>query len=60
MKATAKICKVDAGIHTSLANRYDVRSVPKLLFFKNGAVKEQFIGSRITKDQLRARLEALV
>lgn len=60
MSATAKIAKMDAFANMPIASRYGVRSVPNLLFFKNGEVKDQFIGSRITKHQLRAKLEALV
>ena len=42
-----------------VAIRYGVRAVPNLLFFKNGEVKDQFVGSEITKEQMRAKLEAL-
>ena len=51
---------MDAFANMKLAAGYGVRSVPNLLFFKNGEVKDQFIGANITKDQLRAKLEALV
>ncbi len=60
MKGTAKICKIDAMANMKLAVGYGVRSVPNLLFFKNGEVKDQFIGARITKEQMRAKLEALM
>jgi thioredoxin 1 len=56
----AKVVKVDAVANTALAVRYGVRSVPNLLFFKNGEVKDQVVGANITKDQLQARLEALM
>ena len=56
----AKVAKIDAFANTALAVRYGVRSVPNLLFFKNGEVKDQFVGANITKDQLRAKLEALM
>lgn len=56
----AKVLKIDAVANTTLAARYGVRSVPNLLFFKNGEVKDQVVGANITKDQLRARLEALM
>jgi thioredoxin 1 len=56
----ARIGKVDVGAHMPLANRYGVRALPNLLFFKDGRVREQFIGSEITKDQLQAKLEALM
>jgi len=60
MRDSAKICKIDAVANMKLATSYGVRSVPNLLFFRNGEVKDQYLGGDITKDQLRARLEALV
>jgi thioredoxin 1 len=60
MKDAAKICKFDAGANPALATSYGIRSVPNLLFFKNGEVKDQFVGANITKDQMKARLAALV
>ena len=59
MAGIAKIGKVDVGNQMPIAVRYGIRSVPNLLFFKNGEVKDQFIGSEISKEQIRARLEAL-
>ena len=59
MKGTAKICKIDVAANIKLTASYGVRSVPNLLFFKNGEVKDQFIGASITKDQMRTKLEAL-
>jgi thioredoxin 1 len=56
----AKIVKMDAFANMSLASGFGVRSVPNLLFFKNGEVKDQFVGANITRDQLKARLEALM
>ena len=60
MAGKAKIGKVDIGSQMPLANRYGVRALPNLLFFKNGEVKDQFVGANITKDQMRAKLEALM
>jgi len=60
MKGTAKICKINVAANMKLTASYGVRSVPNLLFFKNGEVKDQFSGASITKDQMRAKLEALV
>jgi thioredoxin 1 len=56
----AKIVKMDAFANMRFASGFGVRSVPNLLFFKNGEVKDQFVGASITKDQLKARLEALM
>jgi thioredoxin 1 len=36
-----------------------VRSIPFLLFFKDGAVKDQIVGANVSKDQLKAKLLAL-
>lgn len=60
MAGIAKIGKVDVGSQMPIAVRYGIRSVPNLLFFKNGEVKDQFIGSDISQEQIRARLKALV
>ena len=56
---TAKIGKVNVDDARELAVKYNVRSIPLLLFFKNGEVKDQIVGASITKDQLKAKLEAL-
>ena len=56
----AKVVKMDAFANMRLASGFGIRSVPNLLFFKNGEVKDQFVGANITKDQLKARLEALM
>lgn len=55
----AKVAKMDAVAYLAVSSRYGVRSVPNLLFFKNGEVKEQFVGANITKQQMRQKLEAL-
>lgn len=60
MQGMAKIGKVDAAANMPLASSYGVRAVPNLLFFKNGEVKDQFIGADISKEQIRAKLEALM
>lgn len=60
MAGIAKIGKVNVGSQMPIAVRYGVKALPTLLFFKNGEVKDQFIGANITKDQLRAKLEALM
>jgi thioredoxin 1 len=56
----AKVVKMDAFANMRLASSYGVRSVPNLMFFKNGEVKDQFVGAAITKNQLKAKLEALM
>ena len=55
----AKIGKVNVDEVRDLAVKYNVRSIPLLLFFKNGEVKDQIVGASVTKDQLKAKLLAL-
>ena len=56
----AKVGKVNVDDARELAVKYNVRSIPLLLFFKNGEVKDQIVGASVTKDQLKAKLQALV
>lgn len=55
----AKVGKVNVDDARDLAVKYGVRSIPLLLFFKNGEVKDQIVGANVTKDQLKAKLLAL-
>lgn len=55
----AKVGKVNVDDARELAVKYNVRSIPLLLFFKNGEVRDQIVGANVTKDQLKARLTAL-
>ncbi len=59
MEDTAVIGKVNVDDAQALAAKYGVRSIPFLLFFKDGEVKEQVVGANITKDSLKQKLEAL-
>jgi thioredoxin 1 len=56
----AKVGKVNVDDARELALKYHVRSIPLLLFFKNGEVADQVVGASATKDQLKAKLLALV
>jgi len=55
----AKVAKVNVDDARDLAVKYNVRSIPLLLFFKNGEVKDQIVGASVTKDQLKAKLMEL-
>lgn len=55
----AKICKVNVDEETELASKFGVRSIPLLLFIKNGEVKDQVIGAGTSKDGLIEKLDAL-
>ena len=56
----AKVGKVNVDEARKLAAQYNVRSIPFLLFFKKGQVVDQIVGANVTKDQLKAKLIALV
>jgi len=59
LDGVAKVGKVNVDEARELAVKYNVRSIPLLLFFKNGEVKDQIVGTSVTKDQLKAKLQAL-
>ena len=57
--ATAKIGKVNVDHNQALAAEYGVRSIPLLLFFKDGEIKDQVLGAGTPKDALVKKLQAL-
>ncbi len=56
---TVKIGKVNVDENQALAAEYGVKSIPLLLFFKGGEVKDQVVGVT-SKDAIAAKLDALV
>jgi thioredoxin 1 len=57
-KGTAKVGKVDVDENQETAMNYNVRSIPTLLFFKDGEVVDQVMGA-VPKKQLSEKLESL-
>jgi len=55
----AKVGKVDVDENPQTAQQYGVRSIPTLLFFKNGEVQETLVGAS-GKKPLQNKLEELV
>jgi len=53
------ICKVDVDNNQGLAQKFGIRSIPTVLFFKDGEVAEQVVGA-LPKDQLAAKLDTLL
>ena len=51
--------KVEVDNAQALAAKYGVRSIPFLLFFKDGEVKDQIVGANVTKESLKEKLLAL-
>jgi thioredoxin 1 len=55
---TAVVTKINVDKNPGLAQKYGVRSIPTILFFKGGEVKDQVVGA-LPKDQFKARLDKL-
>lgn len=53
-----KIGKVNVDDAPNLAAKFNVRSIPMLVFFKDGVAKDTVVGVQ-SKDALAKRLEAL-
>jgi thioredoxin len=53
-----QIVKVDVDNSPGLSNRYGIRNIPTLLFFKGGEIKDQVVGLT-SKADLISRLESL-
>jgi len=55
----ATIAKVNTDEQQELAVKYGIRSIPAILFFKNGEVVDQMVGAA-SKDAFAEKLNALV
>jgi thioredoxin 1 len=54
----ATLAKVNVDEHPGLAARYGVRSIPTILFIRDGKVMDQVIGA-VPKTQLKKKLDAI-
>jgi thioredoxin 1 len=54
-----KITKLDVDSNNQTAGKYNIMSIPSLLFFKNGEVVDQVVGA-IPKSQLLQRIDKVV
>lgn len=55
----AKVCKVNTDEQEELSAQFGIRSIPTMLFFKNGEVVDQMVGAtseQVLKDKLNALL----
>ncbi|MFC1649996.1 thioredoxin [Candidatus Latescibacterota bacterium] len=55
----AVICKVDVDNNQALAQKYSVMSIPTILFFKDGEIKEQVVGA-LPKEQIAEKIDAIL
>lgn len=53
-----KVGKVNIDENTDLATEYGVRSVPTLLYFRDGELKEKIVGLQ-SKDQILSVLNSI-
>ncbi|MGI9268039.1 MAG: thioredoxin [Akkermansiaceae bacterium] len=50
-------CNLDDG--QAIAAKYGIRSIPTLLFFKDGEVKDQIVGANVTQGQISEKFQGL-
>lgn len=55
---TVTLAKVNVDENPGLAARYGIRSIPTILFVKDGKVRDQVVGA-VPKAQIQAKLAAL-
>ncbi|NVJ54233.1 MAG: thioredoxin [Campylobacteraceae bacterium] len=55
----AKICKVNTEEEQDLTVKYGIRSIPTILFFKDGEIVDQLIGTT-TKAALEEKLDKYI
>ena len=56
---TAKIVKLDVDQAKEVAIQYGVKSVPTLVFFKDGEIADKVVGAQ-PKAELKSKITALV
>ncbi|MBN1664208.1 MAG: thioredoxin TrxC [Deltaproteobacteria bacterium] len=56
---TAKIAKLNVDENTRIASEYGIRSIPTLMFFKDGEVADKLIGAH-PKEEIEKRLLSLI
>jgi thioredoxin 1 len=54
-----KIGKLDVDVNQQTAIKYGVRSIPTVLYFKDGEVKDMVIGA-VNKSVFKEKLEKLL
>ena len=56
MRGRCKVTKLDVDANIKTGSRFNVRSIPTLLFFKDGKVVDQIIGA-VPKTHIEAKLQ---
>jgi thioredoxin 1 len=52
-----KVCKIDIDSNPGVPPRYNIRGIPTLMLFKNGAVEATKVGA-LSRSQLAAFLDS--
>ena len=55
MGDAVKICKVNVDNNSEIAGKYEIRAIPTMLIFKDGALAETVVGLS-SKEDLKAKL----
>ena len=55
----AVIGKVDVDNNPGISNKFGIRNIPTILFFKNGEVADKQVGA-VPKNTLSAKIDALL
>jgi thioredoxin 1 len=58
-KGKLKVGKLDIDAHQNVPQKYDVRSIPTLLLFKDGQVADQIMGA-VPKSKLDAMVKRAI
>lgn len=53
------VCKVNTDEEDELSARYSIRSIPTILFMKDGQVVEVFVGAT-SKQEIKNKLDAIL
>lgn len=53
----AKICKVNTDEEQDIAVKYGIRSIPTIMFFKDGEMVDQVVGAQ-SKDALAEKINS--
>ena len=58
-EGNAVIGKVNVDENPNIAAKYGIRSIPTILFMKNGEIADKSVGA-VAKDQLASKLDSLM
>lgn len=59
MKGVAKVVKMDIENSQEVVSRYNIKTVPTLLFFKNGVLLDQITGAA-SKNIIFDRMQSII